>query len=177
MNISGVNTAISEIEMVRMVKAISPAPASAASNGCSPCSMRLQITSSMTMASSTTKPTAIVIAISDRLSRLKSSASITAAVASSETGMTALGIRVARTSRRNRKITTTTSTMVISRVISTSRTEARMVWVRSATMLTLTAGGMSASSRGSALLMRSTVWMTLAPGCLEDDQQHRPAGP
>ena len=33
MNISGVNTAISEIEMVRMVKPISPAPSSAASNG------------------------------------------------------------------------------------------------------------------------------------------------
>ena len=57
------------------------------------------------MASSTTKPTAMVRAISDRLSRLKCSASITAAVASSASGITALGISVARTSRRNRKIT------------------------------------------------------------------------
>ncbi len=121
----------------------------------------------MTMASSTTKPTAMVIAISDRLSRLKCSASITAQVESRQIGMMALGISVARTSRRNMKITITTSTMVISRVISTSRTEARMVWVRSASMVTFTAGGMSASRPGSALLMRSTVWMTLAPGCLK----------
>ena len=70
MNISGVNTAISEIEMVRMVKLISLEPARAAANGASPTSIRFQITSTKTIASSTTKPTAMVSAISDRLSRL-----------------------------------------------------------------------------------------------------------
>ena len=167
MNISGVNTAISEIEIDRMVKLISPAPASAASNGFSPCSMRCQITSTMTMASSTTKPTAMVSAISDRLSRLKFSASITARCASSASGITALGISVARTLRRNRKITITTSTMVISSVISTSLTEALMVWVRSTRMWMSMPGGMSACRPGSAASIRSTVLMTLAPGCLK----------
>ena len=166
MNISGVNTAISEIEIDRMVKAISPEPAMAAASGVSPASIRFQITSSMTMASSTTKPTAMVIAISDRLSRLKPATSITAAVPRSDNGITTLGISVARTLRRNRKITPTTSTMVISRVIFTSLTEARMVWVRSARICTPMAGGISACSDGSAALIRSTVWITLAPGCL-----------
>ncbi len=56
---------------------------------------------------------------------------------------------------------------MIIRVISTSCTEARMVWVRSARTWMLMPGGMLASSPGRALLMRSTVWMTLAPGCLK----------
>ena len=42
-----------------------------------------------------------------------------------------------------------------------------MVCVRSARMLTSIAGGIAACSRGSAALMRSTVSMTLAPGCLK----------
>ncbi len=100
MNISGVNTAISEIEIDRMVKPTSLAPSRAASKGFWPSSRRRQITSTMTMASSTTKPTAMDMAISDRLSRLKFSASITPQVASSDSGMTTLGIRVARTSSR-----------------------------------------------------------------------------
>ncbi len=70
MNISGVNTAISEIEIDRMVKPTSLAPASAASNGVEPCSICCQITSTITIASSTTKPTPMLSAISDRLSRL-----------------------------------------------------------------------------------------------------------
>ena len=45
---------------------------------------------------------------------------MTAVVASSASGITALGISVARTLRRNRKITTTTRTMVISSVTFTS---------------------------------------------------------
>ncbi len=114
-----------------MVKPISLAPFRAAWNGFSPCSMRRQMASTMTMASSTTKPTAIDRAISDRLSSEKPAGSITAAVASSESGITALGMIVARTFLRNRKITATTSAMVISRVISTSPTEARIVWVLS----------------------------------------------
>ena len=88
--------------------------------------------------------------------------------------MTALGISVARTLRRNRKITTTTSTMVISRVISTSRTEARMVWVRSARMLTLIAGGMSASQAGQRLVDPVDGLDDVGAGLLEDDQQDRP---
>ena len=82
--------------------------------------------------------------------------------------MTALGISVARTLRRNRKITTTTSTMVISSVISTSAHRG--------------ADGLGAVGqdvdldrrrdvclqlRAAPSLIRSTVSMTLAPGCLK----------
>ncbi len=132
MNINGVKTAIREMEMARMVKPTSAEPAIAAASGASPASIRRQITSSITMASSTTKPTAIVIAIRERLSRLNPRASITAAEPSRESGMTMLGISVALRSRRKRKITATTSPIVISKVTSTSITDARMVCVRSA---------------------------------------------
>ena len=67
---SGMNTAISETLIETMVKPISPAPLMAASIGFMPSSMWRKMFSSMTMASSTTKPTAMVSAISDRLSRL-----------------------------------------------------------------------------------------------------------
>ena len=67
---SGISTAINEIEIEMMVKPISAEPFNAASNGFSPSSMWRVMFSSITMASSTTKPTAMVKAISDRLSRL-----------------------------------------------------------------------------------------------------------
>ena len=67
---SGISTAISEMEIEMMVKPISPTPFSAAWNGFSPSSMWRVMFSSITIASSTTKPTAMVNAISDRLSRL-----------------------------------------------------------------------------------------------------------
>src|ERR1700743_2896403 len=59
MNIRGVNTAIREIEIDRMVKPISPEPLRAAWNGFSPCSIRRQMASTMTMASSPTNSAAI----------------------------------------------------------------------------------------------------------------------
>ena len=122
--------------------------------------------SSITMASSTTKPTEMVSAISDRLSRLKPSRYIAAAVPSSASGTATPGISVAGTLRRKTKITITTSAMVSSRVNSTSSTEALMFCVRSTSTLTCTAGGSAASKRGSAARMRSTVSTTLAPGTL-----------
>ena len=66
----GISTAIRETLIERMVKPIWPEPLSAAANGSSPSSMYRVMFSSMTMASSTTKPTEIVSAISDRLSRV-----------------------------------------------------------------------------------------------------------
>ena len=70
MKSTGMNTAASEIVIERMVKPISFEPLKAASSGFSPCSMWRTMFSSMTMASSTTKPTESVSAKSDRLSRL-----------------------------------------------------------------------------------------------------------
>jgi hypothetical protein len=67
---SGISTATSETEIDMMVKPISAEPLSAAPKGFSPSSMWRVMFSSITIASSTTKPTAMVKAISDRLSRL-----------------------------------------------------------------------------------------------------------
>ena len=70
MNSSGMKTAVSEIVIDRIVKPISFDPSSAACSGGFPISMWRTMFSSITIASSTTKPTASVSAISDRLSRL-----------------------------------------------------------------------------------------------------------
>ncbi len=67
---SGMRTAISDRLIEKMVKPISLAPCSAALNGATPSSIWRVIFSSITIASSTTKPTEIVNAISERLSRL-----------------------------------------------------------------------------------------------------------
>ena len=80
----------------------------------------------MTIASSTTKPTASVKAISDRLSRLKLSAHITQQVPINENGSASDGMIVARTFRRNRKITMITRNNVRSIVNLTSFTDSRI---------------------------------------------------
>ncbi len=84
----------------------------------------------------------------------------------SDSGTATLGITVADRLRRNRKITITTSAMVSIRVNSTSRTEARMVVVRSEMIETFTAEGSDARSCGSRRLVRSTTLMMFVPGCL-----------
>ena len=76
---TGMNTATSEIEIEMMVKPISREPLSAASNGPSPSSSICRtMFSSMTIASSTTRPTASVSAISEMLSIEKPSRYIAA---------------------------------------------------------------------------------------------------
>ena len=63
-------TAASEIVIEMIVKPISREPLSAASNTPSPLSTCRTMFSSMTIASSTTKPTESVRAMSERLSRV-----------------------------------------------------------------------------------------------------------
>ena len=70
MKSTGMKTAASEIVIERIVKPISREPASAASSGSSPISMCRTMFSSITIASSTTKPIERMSAIIDRLSRL-----------------------------------------------------------------------------------------------------------
>ncbi len=69
MNRTGMNTATSDMVIDRMVKPISFEPSIAAWNGVFPISTWRTMFSSITMASSTTKPTDRVSAIRDRLSR------------------------------------------------------------------------------------------------------------
>ena len=82
----------------------------------------------------------------------------------SASGTVTAGMTVAQKFRKNMKITITTSATISINVNCTSATDARMVWVRSEMTLTLTAGGIEASSTGSIALIRPTVSMTLAPG-------------
>ncbi len=70
MKSTGMNTTTREIVMERIVKPISLEPRSDAVRASSPCSMRRMIFSSMTIASSTTKPTDRTKAMRDRLLRL-----------------------------------------------------------------------------------------------------------
>ncbi len=66
----GMNTAMSEVEIEMMVKPTSRAPRSAAWNGAMPFSTWRMMFSSITIASSTTRPTASVRPSSEMLSRL-----------------------------------------------------------------------------------------------------------
>ena len=122
---TGMNTAISEKVIEMMVKPISLAPLSAASNGRMPFSMWRTMFSSMTMASSTTKPTDSVSASSVMLLIEKPNAYIAAQVPISDTGTASVGMTVADAERRNRKITSTTSAIAIPSVTCTSSTDSR----------------------------------------------------
>ena len=90
-NRSGIKTAMSEMLMVKTVKPISSAPFSAAAKGFMPFSRWRVIFSITTMASSTTNPVEMVMAISERLSRLYPNRYITANVPISETGTATRG--------------------------------------------------------------------------------------
>src|SRR6266540_7150991 len=106
---TGMNTAISEQVIEMMVKPISRAPLSAASNGRMPPSMWRMMFSSMTMASSTTKPTDSVNASNVMLLMENPNAYIAAQVPTRDIGTASAGMMVAEAERRNRKMTRMTS--------------------------------------------------------------------
>ncbi|SAJ34545.1 Uncharacterised protein [Enterobacter cloacae] len=164
MSSSGMNTATSESVIDNTVKPTWRAPVIAAWIGGSPSSMRRAMFSTTTMASSTTKPVAMISAISDRLFRLKSHRYMTAKVPISETGTARLGISVARPLRRNRKTTRITSATEISRVSSASSSDARIDGLRSSITFSLTCGPSSSCNTGSCAWMASVASMMLAPG-------------
>ncbi len=129
-----------------------------------PASMWRLVFSSTTIASSTTKPVATVSAIRLRLSRLKLSRYITPNVPSSETTVAMPGTNVARRLCRNTPTTSTTSATEMSRVSSTSCSEARIELVLSVATCRSMSPGNWALSSGSSARTPSTVSMMLAPG-------------
>jgi len=131
MKSSGMKTAVRDTVIARIVKATSFDPSNDAFNGSLPISMCRTMFSSMTMASSTTKPTASVSAISERLSSEKPSRYITANVPMSDIGSARLGMIVAETFRRKTKITITTRKSVSISVNFTSRTDSSIETDRS----------------------------------------------
>ena len=120
----------------------------------------------ITMASSTTKPTAIAKAISVRLLTEKPSAHITVQVPASDSGtvMPAAAVGVRR--RRKTNTTSMTSAMEMASVSCMSATLARIVVVRSDSTLMSMPAGIQRCRSGSSAFTRSTVSMTLASGCL-----------
>ena len=161
----GMNTAISDRLIETTVKPTSLAPCSAALIRGMPASMCREMFSSTMMASSTTKPAAIAIAISDRLLRLKPSRYMPPKVPISDTGTATAATKPARADRRNAKVTSTTRMTLAISACSTSRSEARMVIVRSLTTCRSTSLGSAACNSGRTALIWSTVSMTLALGC------------
>ncbi|MNP18266.1 hypothetical protein D3C76_1107410 [compost metagenome] len=164
MNSNGISTAISEKVSEIRVKPICLAPLSAACMGVSPSSICREMFSSMTMASSTTKPVAMVRAMSVRLLTENPARYMTPNVPISDSGTAIDGMRVALKRRKKTKVTITTRTMAISSSCCTSLTAARMVWVRSVSTETSRPAGRLSVIDGSRPLMRSTTSITLAPG-------------
>ena len=117
-----------------------------------------------TMASSTTKPVAMVSAIRVRLLMLKPARYMTPKVPIRDNGTAMPGIVVAGTLRRKTKITSTTKATDRNSSMRTSRTEARMVTVRSVSGAMSTDVGSIACNLGNNCWMRSTTSITLAPG-------------
>jgi len=165
MNSTGMNTAASDNVMERIVKPISREPLRAASTGGSPRSMCRTMFSSMTMASSTTKPIERVSASNDRLSMLKPRGYMSANVPTIDSGKARLGMIVARTLRRKRKITRTTNPSASSMVNLTSLTEARIDSERSNRTFSSTDGGSCCCSTGSSAFTAVATRTVLVPGC------------
>ena len=97
MKTSGIKTAINDALIESTVKRISAEPSIAACSGGAPPSIWRKTFSTSTMASSTTKPMAIVSAISERLSRVKPSVCMTANAPKSDNTIVKAGTRVAQT--------------------------------------------------------------------------------
>ncbi len=160
----GMNTAASDVVIVMIVKPISRDPLSAASRGPSPCSMWRTMFSSITIASSTTKPMERMSAIIDRLSRLKPSTSITANVPRIEKGSASAGMSVAEPLCRKAKMTPTTRSSVTSIVIWMSPNAWRMLRDRSPRTVRCTDGGSWAWNAGSSARTASVTSIVLVPG-------------
>ena len=120
----------------------------------------------MTMASSTTNPTEIASAISDRLSIEKPASHIPAQVPASASGTETPAAIVGTSRRRNANTTTMTRKAVASSVNCMSATLARMVPVRSTSVEISIPPGSHCFNSGSSSRTRSTVSMTLASPCL-----------
>ena len=116
------------------------------------------------MASSTTNPTESVSASSDRLSRLNPNGFMSANVPTTDSGSARLGISVAEALRRNRKITSTTSSSVMSRVVCTSPTECRIDTERSLSVSICTEPGNWGLSFSTMACTRSATRTVFVPG-------------
>ena len=121
--------------------------------------------SSITIASSTTKPMERMSAIIDRLFSEKPSICMTANVPRIENGSASAGIIVADPLCRNRKMTPTTRSSVTTIVAWISENALRIVRERSWRGVRCAAGGICASNCGRSFLTASVTSIVLTPGC------------
>jgi hypothetical protein len=161
----GMNTAASDVVIVRIVKPISFDPFNDASSGFSPASMWRTMFSSITIASSTTKPIERISAIIERLLRLKCRICITVNVPRTEKGSASAGMSVADPLWRNRKMTPTTSSRVTSIVTWMSPNASRIVRERSWRGVRCADGGICDTKLGSSARTASVTSIVLLPGC------------
>ena len=167
MNNKGISTATNENVSDKMVKPICRAPSKAACKGVlgrfGSCRKRAMF-SIITIASSTTKPVATVSAIKVRLLMEKPAKYMKPKVPTKDRGTTTPGMMVAAALRKNKKMTITTKATESRSSNCTSRTEARMVTVRSVITCTSSEGGKEAFNAGNKACTRSTTSITFAPG-------------
>ena len=109
----------------------SRAPSSAAFSGVNPSRMWRSTFSTMTIASSTTKPTARTIASSVSKFKVNPKTCIKKTAPMSEMGIAISGISTERNEPRNRKITTETMASVTTSVLMTSWIASLMYFVAS----------------------------------------------
>ena len=164
MKSTGMNTATREMVIETIVKPISREPRREAATTDSPFSMWRTMFSSITIASSTTKPTESVRASSVTLLMLKPKKYITAKVPMMAMGIAMLGMIVAESARRKRKITSTTKMIARTKVNFTSWTESRIEIERSTTISRSMVAGSWARNAGRSSLMPSTTLIVLVPG-------------
>ena len=166
MNRSGMKAAINDRLIEITVKPICRAPNKAARNGFMPDSILRLIFSTMTIASSTTKPTEMTIAMRERLSSVKPAAHMPAKATPSDSGTVTPAAMTGAARRRKTSTTIITRAMEITSEVCKSATEARIITVRSDIVLKLTPGGIQRCKSGKMRRTPSTVLMTLASGSL-----------
>ena len=130
-----------------------------------PSSMWRVVFSSTTTASSTTNPVAIVSAISVKLLIENPARYMAPNVPTSDTGTATIGTSVARPLRRKTNTTRITSTTAMTSARPVSRSDARIVTVRSIATPRSMSAGIDALNTGISAWTRSTVSMMFAFGC------------
>jgi hypothetical protein len=171
----GTNTAVSTTVIATIAPVICFIALRVAACGSRRSSVMMRSTFSMTtMASSTTMPMASTMPKSVSWFTEKCSTARPMKVPRSATGMTSVGIRVARRFCRKISITRNTSTIASPRVIRTSRIEALMKGVVSNGTVQLTPAGRVRARRAISVLTASATASALAPG--ERNTARPPAG-
>ena len=165
MNKMGMNTATKEMLMATTVNPMSREPCKHACSKGTPRSRCRVMFSSTTIASSTTKPVAMVKAMRVRLFKLKPMRYITTQVPAKDKGRATAGMSAVCQRFKNKPTTKITSAMDKTKDFCISSNDARTVGERSNTTAILTAAGKPASNVGKIWRTLSTVSITLPPGC------------